>query len=246
MKTIISQWCSLKRQKVYLFSCVILYIFLALFDNRNGFFVANLDAQIYRHIFQQLFIVFGNILFTMCVLNEQFFDVYENMLKLYLKNEKQFFFYLMLVLYGATVVPFLLGQSLYFCLSFYTGNFISVKLWLINMLLVMFEILITINLSAALNLFIKKNMLVYISYYLIIFTMMITGNVYTALPMTMKILETQQYYYTFGVPLWIGRFMLLVISTVVLYLGVRFFLGRGQEKYKKLSNKNDVANQANY
>lgn len=238
MKTIISQWRNLKRQKVYMLSCMVFYLFLAIFDNRNLFYLADLDAQMYRHIFQQFILVFGNILLTMCVLNEQFFIVYENMLKLYLKNEKRFYCSLMLVLYGAAVVPFLLGQGLFLGLSLWMGSFISIKLWLVNIVVVLCEILITLNLSAALNLFLKKNMLVYIAYYLVLFTMMVTDNVYVGLPLTMSILDSQGYYYTFSAPLWIGRLILLTISMGGVYMGIQFFLGNKHGEKKEVRYEN--------
>lgn len=242
MKTIISQWNNLMRQKLYVILCIVLYIFLALYDNRNGFFIVDLDGQIYRHIFQQLVIVFANIILTMCVINEQFFIVYENMLKLYLKNEKQFYLYLMLMLYGATIIPFLIGQGLYLGLSMWMGNFISMKLWLVNIAVVMCEILITLNLSAALNLFLKKDILVYITYYLMVFTMMVTGNVYVTLPLTMSVLGTEGYYYSFDAPLWIGRCILLALSTGLVYTGAVFFLDKKHDEKIEKQFGTDIKN----
>ncbi len=238
MKTLISQWRNLKRQKAYMLLCIVVYILFAVFDIKNNFFVRDLDAQIYRHIFQQFMLVFGNIVLTMCVLNEQFFIVYENMLRMYLKNEKRFYFALMLVLYGAAVIPFLLGQGLFLGLSLWMGSFISIKLWLVNLVIVTCEIFITINLSAALNLFLKKNMLVYVTYYLVLFTLMVTDNVYVALPLNMSILDTQGYYFSFGAPLWIGRLILLSVSTGGLYMGILFFLGKKHDERKEVRYEN--------
>ena len=212
MKTFISQWHNLKRQKVYIRCCFVFYMLLAVADNRNFLLVADLEAQVYRHLFQQIILVFGNILLTMCVVNEQFFCVYDNLLSLYLKNEKRFFITLMLVLYGATVVPFILGQVLFLGLSLWMGSFISIKLWLVNLGIVLCEIVISLNLAVALNFLLKKDILVYVAYYLFIFTCMVTDNVYVALPLNMRVLDTQGYYYSFGAPLWIGRLIGLAVS----------------------------------
>lgn len=212
MKTLLCQWKNLKRHKLYSLLCFVLYFVFALFDFKNSTHLNTMEDQIYRHNFQQWVMVFAHVIITLMVLNEQFFEVYENLLKLYLKNEKRFFYAVLAMLGAACLIPFVLGQVVLLGYSHLMGDFIDYKLWLVNLCIVSCETVITICLSAGLILYLRKNTLVYTAYYLIVFSLLVINNIYVSIPLSMSLLESEGYYLSFAQPLWTGRALLITLS----------------------------------
>lgn len=225
--TLKCQWKMINRSKIYYIYIFVIYFGLAFFDLSGKCVMISMDDYISRFTFQQLFIVFSCMFVVRILLNESFLELFDNFILLYIKDAKRYFYATLLLLNLVNIVPFIIGQLLVLIFNYLYSGTIPIMLFLVNIFIVSIEIIIAISLLMTLSLILRKNLLVYLIYFMVTFSLLILNNVYVSIPLSMNILGTQEYYITFSPPLWLGRIILLVISGLLFNVTVNKFI-----KYK--------------
>lgn len=211
-------WACIRRNKLYYIYICIGYFLLAFFDFKNRACLSDVEGYIYRYNLQQILIIFSVIFVVSFIINEDFFDYLDKFMRIYICNMYKYFFSAFLVFWLSTVIPFIIGGTLALLFNYVQTSWAPMSLFVVNICIVSMELAAAILIAMALNLLIKKNVLVYLGYFMITLLLMISNNVYIALPLTSSLLETQGYYRTFSAPLWIGRIILVIVS-MLLFLG---------------------------
>lgn len=214
-----SQSSIIKKNKIYYLFIAFLYVFLAFFDITNKWNLTTYNDYIYRYNFQQFFIVIINIVFVMRFINEKYVNMYDNFLNIYIQNPYKYFCCFLMTLSLANIIPFIIGQLTAYVV--YSGH---IQILVVNLFIVSIEIVVSVLLSMSFVLLIKKDILVYASYYILVFISMVLNNIYIAFPLTINLLEDQEYYITFGIDLWIGRIVLFVCSLIFFVFALKRFV----------------------
>ncbi|WP_251862330.1 hypothetical protein [Clostridium sp. Marseille-Q2269] len=215
------QWNIIRRNKMYYIYVLIMYFILAFFDQKNKVYMPEMDDYIFRYNYQQVCIVFSSIIVTMMLINEDFIKLFEDFIRLYIKDSKIYFYSALMLLSFAHIVPFILGQLLVLVINYLYFGTVPIKLFLVNIIIVSIEIVVSNLLAMSLNLIIKNKVLVYLSYFIIITTLLVINNVYVSIPLNISILESEGFYITFAYPLWIGRIILIIISGILFHYAVK-------------------------
>jgi hypothetical protein len=215
------QWITIKRYKIYYIYIFIVYFILAFFDLKNKIYISEVSEYIYRYNFQQVCIVFSSIFVVSLLINEDFLKLFGDFISLYIRDVKKYFYSTFILLSLVNIVPFILGQTLSLFVNYlYYGN-IPIILFLVNILIVSMEIEISILLTMTLSLVLKKNVLVYLLYFITITILLVVSNVYISIPLNISILEDEAYYITFDLPLWIGRIILMAICGILFHFAIK-------------------------
>ncbi len=217
--TIKSQSSIIRKNKIYYLFILLLYIFAAFFDVTNKWGLTSFNDYIYRYNFQQLIIVIFNIIFVMRFINEKYVNMYRNFLNIYIQDSYQYFWCFLMTLSLANIIPFIIGQLAAYVV--YNG---PIQILVVNIIIVSIEIVVSVLLSMSFVLLIKKDILVYASYYILVVISLVLNNIYIAFPLTINLLETEEYYITFASGLWIGRILLLIFSLIFFIFVLKRFV----------------------
>lgn len=225
--TLKCQWACIKRCKRYYIYIFVMYFALAFFDLKNKVYMYEINDYIYRYNFQQVCIIFSIIFVVGLLINEDSLRFFEDFIRLYVKDEKKYFYSALLLLSIANIVPFFIGQSLALLLNYFHSGTVPIMLFIVNIMIVSMEIVVAILLAMTFSLVLKKDILAYLIYFITTITLLVTNNVYIALPLTISILEEPSgYYITFDLPLWIGRIILLTISGILFHFAVKKIISK--------------------
>lgn len=216
------KWSALKRMKPFYFLIIFNYFLLAMIDTKSFVLMPNVEAYIYRYIFQQFYIVITSVLFVSIVFNEKMIDSIKNYMIIYIKDIKKEVYGCALLCIIVNVVAFFIGHIILLGINYIYYGKVLWSLSIVNFIIVSFEIVISILLTMSFRMYFKKNILVFGLFYLIILAMITLNNVFITMPLTIKILGIggEAYYITYGWQLWVGRFTLLVISYVLFRLSI--------------------------
>lgn len=216
------KWSALKRMKAFYFLIILNYFLFAMIDTKSFVLMPNVEAYIYRYIFQQFYIVITSVLFVSIVFNEKMIDSIKNYMIIYIKDIKKEVYGSALLCIIVNVVAFFIGHIILLGINYIYYGKVLWSLSIVNFIIVSFEIVISILLTMSFRMCFKKNIFVFGFFYLIILAMLTLNNVFITMPLTIKILGIggEAYYITYGWQLWVGRFTLLVISYVSFRLSI--------------------------
>ncbi|MBR6402658.1 MAG: hypothetical protein IKS48_04680 [Eubacterium sp.] len=194
-------------------------------DNKSYLLIKNYEQNIYRLLFQQVFIVFFSAVFVHFLFYEKelkSIKEYKIIYTLNIKNEIYSYFFAGMISFG---ILFLSGQIIGTVINLVLGGKIFPILLGANILVVSLEYATAVLLLMGLRLLFIKDIVVYGILYVVIFISMMTNNVFVSMPLSINILGVgnQEYYVDFRPGLWIGRLVLLSISVVVFKLGIYKF-----------------------
>lgn len=219
------KWHTLKRSRVFFLLIISNYYLLAFFDTKFPILMRGIEQHIYRFTHQQFYIVISCVLMVNIIFNEKYLDSIKNYLLIYIKDLKMDVYASFWVISLSNIFAFLLGQILLLLVNYYVHEEIILSLFLVNALIVSIEIMTAVLLVMALRLLLKKNILVYGIFTLIVFFSIAINNVFVSLPLTIRILGADEngYYLTYGINLWIGRIFLLSMSYSLFRFGLKKF-----------------------
>lgn len=215
------RWISLRRNIFLYIYSTILYVVLAFWDFRNWGYLSDAADYVNRYNFQQIIIVFSSIFIALLVINEKILSGYKEFYVLYVGSTKQYFRSIVVLLCIVNIVPFFMGQVLVAFVHVIHNGTIPGTLWLVNLVIVSLEIVTVVLLEVSLVIALKKTLLVCTFYYVIIFLLLVTNNIYTSIPLTISLLETKEYYYTFSYPLWLGKILQVLAGCIIFELSYR-------------------------
>ncbi|WBW97754.1 hypothetical protein [Oceanirhabdus sp. W0125-5] len=149
-----------------------------------------------------------------------------------MKNFKNYFLSIFLILLISAIIPFILGQVILYISNYIHSGTVPTKHFIVNTIVVSIEIASSILLIMALHLTFKKDIWVYIIYFMIVFVLMISNNVYISMPLSINLLaaDGQGYYVTFGLPLWIGRIFIISIFAMFFNYSITRFIRKYEEQ----------------
>lgn len=215
------RWISLRRNIFLYIYSTILYVFLAFWDVLNGGYLSNVADYINRYNFQQIMIVFTNICIVLLVINEKILTGYKEFYVLYVGSAKQYFRSIVVLLCIVNIIPFIMGQVLAAIIHIIHNGTFPGTLWLVNLVIVSLEIVTVVLLEVSLVIALKKTLLVCTFYYVIIFFLLVSNNIYSSIPLSISLLETKEYYYTFAYPLWLGKILQVLAGYIIFVVSYR-------------------------
>lgn len=215
------QLLNIKRYKLYYIYIAIAYFLLPIFGVNGKVNIINISDYIYRFNFQQIIIIYSNILITFLLLNEEVFKLFESYLYLYIKNIQNYLYSAFLLLCLTNIIPFIVGETVSLIINYIYFGSIPIELIIVHILIVSMEIISSVFLSMSLILMLKNRVLALTIYIIVLTVLMISNNIYLSLPLPMSLI--QDHYETFSISLWIGRIILLGISVAIFHIArIRF------------------------
>lgn len=200
--------------------------FSCFFDTKFIALIREKEEYIYRFTHQQFFIVISCVIMVNIIFNEKYLRSINNYLLIYIGDVKKDIFASFFVITISNIVAFICGQSLLLLLNYIKYNQVIVSLFFVNIIVVSCEIATAVFLVMALRLILKKNILVYGMFSIIVFFSILINNVFVSIPLTIRILGADEngYYLTYGLNLWIGRMILLLLAYLLFGFGQSKFL----------------------
>lgn len=184
------------------------------------------EDYIFRYNGQQYYIILTIVFFLVLFMKEEFFSGYESIILPHVKKEKKYFGALFLTVYIYNLIPFMVISLAVFVVNGLKSAYYPVGLFCVNLMLVGMEMAAALLLGIGFFVLMKKSLLVFLSYFLVIEILTSTGNVFCSLPLTFAIVQNQGYYFTFAAPLFIGRFLILVFAYLIYKICVSAFVRR--------------------
>lgn len=230
----------LKRSKIYLLYAIVIFIIMPLTKFEGKLMIENLETTkeyFSKFTFNGMIIIFslGFLVFT--IINEEFFEFFDEIIRINLKNIRMYFHSIYIVLILSTVIPYIIGQVLLGLRIHLKNGNLELRIIFMNSLVVILEIAAALFLVIGIYLLIKKDLISQILYICIIMGLLMCNSVYFALPISINIMETQGYYMTFGLPLWIGRGIILALCIGVYWVALRRFEKQFVNSYPLNSKK---------
>ncbi len=222
-KIIQVKWHILKRSKLFYILITFNYFVLAFFDPKSAVLLPGVEQYIYRYNNQQFYIVLTSIFIVNILFNEKSLNSIKNYFVIYIKDVKTDIFGTFWIICISNIVAFSIGQSTLLLINFLYFQVVYLSLFFVNLAVVSMEIIICTLLVMSLRLLFKKDIFIIGIFIIIIFTSIAVNNVYISIPLTIKILEGEAYYLTYGMDLWLGRIFLLCSSFVIFIIGLKKF-----------------------
>ena len=149
----------------------------------------------------------------------------KNYLLIYNKNIKTEIYSIFCVDSLVNIGAFLIGQVILLGINIVKAPQVYIQLWGVNLIIVTMEILISLLLIMGLRLLLKKDILVFCVFFIIVIFSIASNNILLGIPLTMNMvgISSQGYYVTFGKELWIGRIILFLVAFFIFKLGIKYF-----------------------
>lgn len=215
-------WILLKRSSLFWIVSLFNYIVLAFLDNKSGVLLYSYEASIYRYTVQQIFIVITSIFLIQQLFNEKMLNTAKNYMVIYTHKITDDIYAVLAVNCLTNILFFFAGQLLLFTINIICIHQMQIRLWVVNLIIVSLEIVISQLLVMGLRLLFKKDILVFGMYFLLIITSLVINNVFICFPLTIHIVGfgSLEYYITFGKELWLGRILLLLLAGITFKAGI--------------------------
>lgn len=221
--------CNLLKRNVLFW---IVYVFdfyaLAVCDNKVFFVIKNYELNVYRCIYQQIYIVFTCIFIIHMIFNESELTAIRDYKIIYTRSVQQEIRSSACAAIIVLASGFIFGQIIAMIINALLGGKVYIGLVLANMAIVSAQIVVAVLLIMGLRMIFIKDIAVYGIYYVWLFVSLISESVYISMTITIKIagIDAMGYYYSLGKELWIGRLLLIVASLFVYKIGVNRFCNR--------------------
>ncbi|MBE6023963.1 MAG: hypothetical protein E7231_12220 [Cellulosilyticum sp.] len=217
------------RKKSYWFYISIIY-FMFSFLNLELFFtedifISDYSDYISRLADQQLIIGLTLILTVVITLSEEYMDIYKNLFCIYVQRPTGYFTSLALSIIIANLIPFILGQLLFFILNTIMTGLCPWNLLLGNFTIVMLETIALILFAVGLFILFHKTALTLLAYILFTLFSAMLSSPYYSIPLFASVSKHPNGgYYTFPPDLFIGRFLILGAAILFFYSVLKHFI----------------------
>ncbi|ONI45256.1 hypothetical protein AN641_04335 [Candidatus Epulonipiscioides gigas] len=212
------------RKKLYWLYCFVLYFVLLvihiklLSDHNNSIFAFSSFEYTIRMRSQQLYICFGLIFCILMIINEKHLKIYKSHFKIYIENTRTYYISLCLSTVLLNIIPFIIGQTLFFYINKHMTDFYSYELFLTNMTVVITEIITLTLIFIGLFLTVQKTAILVFIYALFVSITPVTNWIYVSIPLIASIYDC-----TFTPELLISRFILMAIGILIFNVALKKF-----------------------
>ncbi len=218
------QWTNIKRYKSYYIYIFIIHFLFAIYNTKSGIIHNSIEYFNYKLILQQVYLIFSIIFTVLLLINSSFLKNFSDYMRLYIKDIKAYFFNTFIVLSLINIIPFIIGSSLSFFINQLYGGVAPPKAFLVNLIIVSLEIISAILIGMSIVLLVKKTILVYLIYIIVIVGLTFADNIYISPVIFSSLLAKGDYYTTFSFPLWLGRFIVLSLGIVTYKVSLNIFM----------------------